>query len=109
MPPELKDGCFEPAAAVQLLRIIQEALSNVRKHSHAAHVRVSLAARDGAAEVTIADDGRGFTPGPSGSNGFGLRFMAERAAQVGGTCRVSSASGQGTRVVVWIPLRKEGR
>ncbi len=53
MPPEMTEGRFEPAVAVQLLRIIQEALTNARKHAHASQIWVSLAARDSTAEVTI--------------------------------------------------------
>ena len=108
MPPEMTDERFEPAAAVQLLRIIQEALTNARKHAHASQVRVSLAARDDTAEITIADDGSGFDPDQAESDGFGLRFMAERARAVGGSLRVRSTPGQGTQVVVQVPLRKDG-
>lgn len=106
--PETPDGVFEPAVAVQLLRIIQEALTNARKHAHATHVRVSLAARDGTTEVTIADDGQGFDPGQVEGDGFGLRFMRERAQAVGGSLQVHSAAGRGTSVLVQVPLRKDG-
>ncbi len=108
MPPEMTDGCFEPTVAVQLLRIIQEALANARKHAHASRVQISLAARGGMAEVTIADDGQGFDPSQLESDGFGLRFMRERADGVGGTLQVRSTPGQGTQVVVEVPLRKDG-
>ncbi len=108
MPPELTDSRFEPAVGMQLLRIIQEALANARKHAHASQVRISLAARAGTAEVTITDDGQGFDPDQADGGGFGLRFMRERAADVGGRLQVRSAPGQGAQVVVEAPLRKDG-
>jgi len=98
-----------PAAEAQLLRIIQEALANVRKHaeSRSATVRLELAG-DGAAarmRVSVRDDGRGFDAGhrPSGLH-FGLESMRERAAAVGGTLAIESAPGRGTCVVVELPL-----
>ncbi len=108
MPPEMLDGRFEPAVAMQLLRIIQEALTNARKHAHASQVRISLAAHAGTAEVTISDDGQGFDPDQADGGGFGLRFMRERAEGVGGSLRVRSAPGQGTQVIVEAPLREDG-
>ncbi len=108
MSPEVPDDPFEPTVAVQLLRIIQEALTNAAKHAHAAEARVSLAARDGTAEVTITDDGQGFDPQQAGGDGFGLRFMAERAGAVGGDLHVYSASGRGATVLVRVPFRKNG-
>lgn len=106
MPPEMATGLFEPTVAVQLLRIIQEALTNARKHTHASQVRVSLAIRDDFAEIIITDNGQGFDPAMARSDGFGLRFMRERAQEVGGNLQVRSAPGQGAQVVVTAPLRK---
>ena len=60
--PELDDRVFEPMAGTQLLRIIQEALTNVRKHARAHSVEVRIAVRDGCAEATVQDDGAGFDP-----------------------------------------------
>ncbi|HZQ61716.1 MAG TPA: PAS domain-containing protein [Casimicrobiaceae bacterium] len=87
-----------------LFRIVQESLTNVVKH--AAARRVTLALEPGARRVrlTIADDGRGFTPAmldPGGDHhGWGLMIMRERAEAVGGRLQVQSAPGQGTRVIV---------
>ncbi len=105
VPPELKDETLAPAAQVQLLRIIQEALTNARKHAHATHVQVKFAVNGGEVEVTVADDGQGFDPGQVAGDGqkYGLRFMRERAEEVGGTLEVQSAPGQSTRVVVRVP------
>ncbi len=105
--PELGEGAFEPMVEAQLLRIIQEALSNVRKHAQAAGVDVRIRAGGGNAEAVIQDDGIGFDPARLRSDGgqtYGLRVMSERANEVGGTVRVDSAPGAGTRVVVSVPL-----
>src|SRR6266542_2266284 len=89
-----------PLAALQLFRLVQEALTNVRKHAAAREATVTLAA-DGPdrLRVVIADDGRGFAPGPQ-RNGqarpLGLTSMRERVEALGGTFRVHSRPGSGT-------------
>lgn len=108
--PELGDSSLEPTVQVQVVRIMQEALTNVRKHARARSVRVELIARGNEAQVTIRDDGQGFDPAQVNSDvgrRFGLRVMGERAASVGGSLEVCSASGNGTQVIFRVPLRKE--
>lgn len=90
-------------AEVVLLRATQEALTNVRKHAEASHVDVSLKYQQEAVTLQIADNGRGFDPGPRGA-GFGLEGMRARAAQVGGVLLVQTARGAGTTVRVDLPL-----
>ncbi len=108
---ELNDAAFRPMVGAQLLRIIQEALTNVRKHSGATEVDIRITTRDeDYAEAIIEDDGTGFDPSLlelAGTQNFGLRFMRERAEEIGGTIRVQSANGAGSRVVISVPLRKE--
>jgi PAS domain S-box-containing protein len=102
------DGAFEPLVEVQLLRILQEALTNVRKHANARCVQIAFALEDGWARVTVQDDGRGFDPGASSAQmgeHVGLRVMRERAEEVGGSLSLRSASGQGTELVVRVPLK----
>ncbi len=109
VPESLTDGAFEPQVEVQLLRIVQEALTNVRKHAGARCVRVAFAAEAGWAQVTVEDDGQGFDPGARDDGAgehVGLRVMRERAEQVGGSLTPTSKPGQGTRVVVRVPLRE---
>ncbi len=75
-----------------------------RSRPIAGDTRQSL--EDGRIEVTIQDNGRGFdldSDQQSGWGGFGLRFMSERAERVGGSLRIESGPGQGTRVVVSLP------
>jgi nitrate/nitrite-specific signal transduction histidine kinase len=99
-----------PAAELQLLRIVQEALANVRKHAQAKHVEVRITPSAEEIETVIADDGRGFVvgqerPGDDRMPHFGLSTMRERAESVGGTLDIVSAPGKGTRVVVRLPAR----
>ena len=98
---------FSPAVEVQLLRVVQEALSNVRKHAHAQHAWVRLTQRDAVAYLEIGDDGQGFDP-TNLARGFGPRFglqsMRERVASVHGTFAVHSSAGQGTRILIELPL-----
>jgi len=117
VPDALAEGSFEPAVEVQLLRIIQEALTNARKHACAHQVHVTFRVQGDWALVTVEDDGRGFDPSTltddtsrAAQNGqhFGLHFMRERAEAVGGNLHVYSVPRQGTRLVVQIPLRREG-
>ena len=92
-----------PATAeLQLLRIIQEGLSNVRKHAGATVVTVHLLADDGWIEARIEDNGTGFDPSATSRADyprFGLSTMRERAEAVGGSLAIESAAGRGTRVV----------
>jgi signal transduction histidine kinase len=95
----------EPPAEVRLnlYRIAQEAITNVRKHAGAARVHVSLASRDNGVLVTVRDDGRGVQAAP-GARSFGLAGMRERAESAGGWWRIESGHGSGTTVEFWLPL-----
>ncbi len=95
---------LEPAVEVQLFHIIQEALANVYKHACASNVRVSLVANPAEVTVIVEDDGVGFDAAKlaRGDRTFGLRIMAERAAEIGAAFQVASEPGQGTRVIVCI-------
>jgi signal transduction histidine kinase len=107
-PQTLGDGAFEPQVEVQLLRIVQEALTNARKHARARSVCVAFAAQDGRVQVTVQDDGCGFDPVrifDDSAGRVGLRVMRERAEEIGGTLAVRSAPGEGTQVILTAPLR----
>jgi signal transduction histidine kinase len=97
---------LSPGSEVQLVRIIQEALANVRKHAEAGQAWVCLQRRDPWVRVTIQDDGRGFepsTPGSSDGHHFGLQTMRERAEGLGGKLEIDTAPGRGTRIVATLP------
>lgn len=88
--------------SVQLLRVLQEALTNTRRHSGARNVEVRLGTEDGEILVKVSDDGRGFDMA-SVRAGVGLSAMRERIEGLGGTLAIYGRPGQGTRVVVRIP------
>ncbi len=93
---------------LQLLRIVQEALSNARKHSGAQVVDIALEQHDGRIVGEVTDDGTGFDPGgPKRSDfpRFGLAIMRERAESIDGELDVFSKPGGGTRVRIDIPLK----
>lgn len=97
-------------AELQLLRIVQEALTNVRKHARATHVTVRFTRPGETLLVTIEDNGIGFDPATQQHDGyprFGLATMRERAEAVGGSLTIRSQPGQGTVVQVEIPLRRQ--
>lgn len=104
---ELAGRELPQTVAVQLLRIIQEGLSNTRKHAHARYAQVSLTLSGERLQVIISDDGLGFDPSPVVTQpgaGFGLRSMRERVDALGGTLQIDSGPEKGTRVVVNVPI-----
>jgi two-component system nitrate/nitrite sensor histidine kinase NarX len=108
--PELKVDRLvplSPIVAIQVRHIIQEALTNTRKHAQAHTVHLVLQELDETIEIVVQDDGQGFDVETAHANGqgFGLRFMKERAERLGGSIKVTSASGEGTRIVVHLPLK----
>ena len=90
-------------ASVELLRVLQEALTNARRHSEARNVEVKLRTDDEAILIEVADDGRGFDPG-SARAGIGLSAMRERVEGLGGKIEVRSPPGEGTKVTLRVPL-----
>jgi len=83
------------AARRDLLLVYKEVLHNVAKHAQASEVTVDVVARGGAVEVTVTDNGVGFSPGESRA-GTGFKSMQERVARLGGTFVVNSVPGRGT-------------
>jgi two-component system, NarL family, sensor histidine kinase UhpB len=90
-------------AQLVVYRVAQEALSNAAQHAEAESVEVSLARTQGAVELTVTDDGRGFTFDQA-SRGLGMGGMRERALLVGGDLRIESRPGVGTRVRLRVPI-----
>lgn len=106
--PPIPDERLPRQAQEHLFRIAQEAFSNIARHARAQNVRVSLEleaeAEKAWVRLTIQDDGQGFSTDPPPS-GMGLRHLQERAQAVHGRLSLSSLPGNGTSVVVEIPLR----
>ena len=98
---------LRPSQELQVVRIVQESLTNVRKHAKATRARVEIA-RDGERLVTtIEDDGAGFNAAARARGEFpqfGLSTMRERAESIGGTLTIDSTPGAGTRVRFELPL-----
>jgi two-component system nitrate/nitrite sensor histidine kinase NarX len=100
---EWTEGKLNEDTEIQILRIIQEALWNIRKHSQAKTVRIMLRHKhNDRYHILIEDDGVGISTQVYGSPGehVGLTIMRERAERIGGTLRVESEPGEGTRVVL---------
>ena len=99
---------FAWEVGVELLRVLQEALTNVRRHSRARNVRVRLWIEGQTLLAEVADDGTGFDPGSTRS-GVGLSAMRERAEALGGEFEMRSSPGKGTRVALRVPLEGDTR
>jgi two-component system nitrate/nitrite sensor histidine kinase NarX len=100
-----------PDAEIQLLRVVQEALTNVRKHAGAAKAIVRLENEDECLRITIEDDGQGFDASRldrEEGRSFGLRSMRERVERAGGRFSVESSPGHGTQIIVLLPLEQGG-
>ncbi|MBI3913395.1 MAG: GAF domain-containing sensor histidine kinase [Chloroflexi bacterium] len=108
---EMNHAQFPLSVQAQLVRVVQEALSNVRRHARARSASVVLARAGEFAQITIEDDGVGFDPNHLLARPLphvGLCSMRERVESVGGKFWVDSASGQGTRVQIEIPIVYRG-
>ena len=102
-----------PLVETALLRVAQEALTNVRKHAHTTEVRATLERAGAEVRLVVEDAGRGFTqealtPEAGAGERVGLPGMRERVAMLGGRCLVESHPGVGTRVSVAVPLESAG-
>lgn len=106
-PESVRECCLDPLVETQLLAILQEALTNIRKHANAHNVEVKFEPETEWVKVTVRDDGQGFTPGAATEGTgehIGLRVMRERAEEIGSTLSLHSEPGQGTYVMVRVPM-----
>ena len=87
-----------------LYRVTQETLANVSRHSHANRVDISLVYNVDSVQLSVSDDGCGFDINEK-LHGMGLRSIRERISSIRGTVQVQSAPGQGTRVLVQVPIK----
>lgn len=95
-------------AGIEIVRVIQEALTNARRHSRARNVQVRLSKEGEYIVAEVSDDGRGFEP-ESTSGGVGLRSMRERATALGGRVEIESQAGQGTHMRLRVPQPQGSR
>ncbi len=96
-----------PGVALSAYRIVQEALTNVRKHAGPAHVTVTVHHHTDRLDVTVDDDGRGVSTMVGERRGFGLVGMRERATVLGGTLMAGPRPGGGFRVHATLPIEEE--
>jgi two-component system nitrate/nitrite sensor histidine kinase NarX len=102
------EHAFQPAVKAQLTRIVQEALTNIRKHAQSHAVSISAFEHDGGIVVEVNDNGRGFSPIEKQSiSQHGLRSMRERAESIGADFQIISAPNMGTTVRLQIPIREQ--
>lgn len=95
----------------QIFNIAKEALNNIRKHAYARQVLMEFKAVAGEIMVLIEDDGQGFVlmqPEKESTHGWGLGIMKERTREIGGDIKIESVPGRGTRILLRIPVKKEG-
>jgi PAS domain S-box-containing protein len=97
-------GRLDPLIENTVFRIVQEALTNVARHSGAKKATVVLSNDDTRLRVEITDEGRGFDTSKTFGNSLGLEGIRKRAAVSQGTARIDSAPGGGTRVTVELPI-----
>ena len=105
------DGLLSKDEEISLYRIVQEAVNNILKHSGASEARVLIKLAGEEIQLTIADDGRGFTLEPVGQTelqkrGFGLAGSAERVRMLGGTQTIQTAPDRGTTIHITIKTNK---
>jgi signal transduction histidine kinase len=103
------DTALPSTFATTLYRIIQEALTNVRRHARATQVRIQIGRRGNWIRCQITDNGVGFDPSAvvnSGKPGLGLVGIRERLSAVGGKLRIQSAEGRGTKLDITAPLHQ---
>ncbi|MDX9952749.1 MAG: response regulator [Anaerolineae bacterium] len=113
LPPQEASPLLAPHTEEQVLRIIQEALTNAGKYARATRVEVTFSRIGEQVQVTVTDDGIGFdakqreserqTGDRRPASGFGLSIMRERAERVGGQLEIQSAPGEGTRISLLVP------
>ncbi len=98
---------LHPEVETTLIRAVQEALANVQKHAQASSAQVTLSYMDDVLMLDVQDNGIGLenAPPPSNGGGYGLTAMRQRVSQVGGSLTVESEQGEGTTVVIQLPIR----
>ena len=106
IPEETIENEFNSAIMANVQNIIREAMNNIRKHAHAAEVRIAIKMKADFMVVSIADNGKGFEEIKNDytiKNRFGLDIMRERAALIGGSISIESIPNKGSRIMIYVP------
>jgi two-component system sensor histidine kinase UhpB len=103
------DHLFEKEAQIIIFRIFQETLTNIARHAQASKVRLAVQESEGVVLFEVEDNGRGFEVGqilgrPAMDKGLGLAALDERAKMLGGSLRIWSQKGKGTRITCAVPM-----
>lgn len=96
-----------PGLETTIFRIVQESLSNIRKHAAAGSASVAVTRSGDVVTIRVADDGQGFDPEAVPADRFGLEGIRQRSRLFGGSCRIDSAPGRGTVVEASLPVPAE--
>ncbi|WP_418121275.1 ATP-binding protein [Variovorax sp. 160MFSha2.1] len=101
---------LDPSSALHILRIVQESISNILRHTRATEIRVGTSLDGAGVRVTIEDNGQGFDvdKAMASSSGRGLQNQRRRARSIHGTVSWEALS-TGTRFVLWLPLRRQAQ
>jgi len=110
VPPQFESRVLDAETRRQMLLIVKEALTNVARHSGCSRASVRIVPESNEVSIEVEDDGRGFSSAEGNGGGHGLTNMQARAASLGGSFRLDSRPGAGTRIHVRLPLaRRRGR
>lgn len=106
---EMVDGQFSEKAEINVFRTVQEALSNIVKHAEATAAKVSIHQKEGAIQLKIQDNGKGFDHELAvvKSKSLGLRTMYERISSIGGKLKIEKGSPKGTLIDIHVPISKK--
>ena len=97
---------FDPILEGVVFRIIQEAINNALRHSQGTQVKVNLTENNKILTIKVLDDGVGFDPARVPENRFGIRGITERATLFDGTAKIKSHPGQGTKIIIKLPIAR---
>jgi signal transduction histidine kinase len=103
-PELLPPGFLEPELEIDVYRIVQEAVGNAARHSHARRIWIAAHIVDDSVRLVVGDDGVGFDEGAR-ERGLGLDGMQERASIHGLAVEIRSRRGDGTRVEIVVPIK----
>jgi len=97
-------SAISPQQSVEVVNILREAISNAVRHGHARSITLRAERSDATIAVAVQDDGSGFAADGARTNGHGLANMETRASALGGSLRVDSTPGKGTRILLLLPV-----
>src|SRR5437899_12468169 len=95
---------FSGEISLCLYRIAQEALQNVKRHAGSTPAKMMLSGKRSGVRLAVCDKGRGFDVDARRNGGLGIISMRERIRLAGGTLKIRSRPGQGTSIIVWVPV-----